>query len=406
MSHNGASVCNGKAVAGVPCADQKLRVLLWTDSDQFAGTERHNCELENGLRSLGIRVRMACPVPSPLSRAVSSNGGVVVPLSCKGRRTFPALLQLRRWLRSQEVEVIHAHNGRTALLGALACWWAGRGILVVSQHFIHPARSLRRGLRKWASCCIHRWMSGRVAHWIAVSEAVRRQMLLRGDAPGERVSVVHNGLECGETGHDLESAGGYRRTALVSQGPVIVCVARLAPEKGHETLLRALAILRAEGCSFCVWMVGEGELRRGLERQVETLGLGGQVVFAGHQSDPGMWIEAADLLVLASPEEPFGLVLLEAMIRRKPVVAARAGGPCEIVDDQRSGLLFLPGDARDLAMKLRVLLEQKAVRRLMGEAGFERWRGLFGAETMSVKTVSVYHAALQRRGTSSGVTSV
>lgn len=398
MRKNDENTCNGKMVVSVPVLEHKPRVLLWTDSNQFAGTEKHNCELERGLRDLGVPVRVGCPVPSPLSRAVSENGGSVLPMECKGLRSVSVILLLRRLLCSGEVQIVHAHNGRTALLGAVACLLAAGGVLVVSQHFIRPARTRRRGLMRWGSSCVHWWLSRRVNRWIAVSGAVRTGMLTRGDAPQALVSVVHNGVDPGDLNRKVDFGVLYRLTGLVSEGPVIVCVARLSEEKGHATLLHSLAILQAEGCLFRTWIVGDGELRGALEKQAATLELKEHVAFVGHQTDPEIWIEASDLLVLASPEEPFGLVLLEAMSRRKPVVAARAGGPCEIIEDQSSGLLFTPGDARDLALKLRVLLERESVRRLMGEAGFKRWRQQFSAESMSLETESVYQLAMEGLG--------
>ena len=387
--------CNGRQMHCSVLHEYMPRVLLWTDSDVFAGTEKHACELEQGLRGMGVQVRMACPHPSPLSVAVSGRGGVVFPLRCKGLRALFAVLRVRRWLLQGRVELIHAHNGCTTFLAALACILARRGTLVATQHFIHPARTRRRGLSRWISQRLHGWISRRVDRWIAVSEAVRRAMLSRREVSAARIGVVPNGVSRG--GETLEANRRVVR-GLMRCDPgevVLVCVARLEEEKGHQTLLNALAILRSEGQRFSAWMVGAGNLREALERRVQELGLSDSVFFAGHQADPGPWMDASDVVVLPSPEEPFGLVLLEAMSRCKPVVAARAGGPCEIVEDQRTGLLFEPMDPRDLAFKLRSLLERERLRGLMGKAGLERWRACFTAERMSASTLEVYREALR-----------
>lgn len=115
----------------------------------------------------------------------------------------------------------------------------------------------------------------------------------------------------------------------------------------------------------------------------------------GHQTEIAGWLRAADLLVLPSPAEPFGLVLLEAMCRGVPAVAAAAGGPLEILGDG-SGLLFTPGDARDLGWKLLQLLKDPELRRKLSRAGHARWEAQFGLERMARSTLDVYREAILR----------
>ncbi|MEI6714657.1 MAG: glycosyltransferase family 4 protein [Verrucomicrobiota bacterium] len=370
-----------------------LRVLIWSDSDQFAGTERHCCELELGLRKLGVAVEVGCPDRSPIGLVVRANGGVVFPLNSKGVSTVGAVWTVVGMLRDRRVDVIHSHNGNAAILGALSVWMAGRGALVVTQHFITPARMARRGVLKFLATVVHRWVASRVNGWIAVSGAVAVAMEARGDALKAAVQVIWNGLSGVQS--DPVGVRDAQRSTLVKSGALrLVCVARLGVEKGHRTLLYALALLKAEGLDFSVWLVGEGDLRPALERLCKALGLTSDVHFVGHQANPGDWVAASEVLVLASPEEPFGLVLLEAMSLGKPVVAARGGGPSEIVADGQSGLLFERDDPRDLALKLRALMDRESLREMMGKAGFARWKRLFSPERMSVETSEVYHRAL------------
>jgi hypothetical protein len=102
-------------------------VLLFTDADVFAGTERHMAELAWGLQSLGVAVRVACPSPSPLAERAAADGISVVPVPKRGLLDAGAVRTLRQVLRSGEADLIHAHNGRTAMLAALAVTAAGRG---------------------------------------------------------------------------------------------------------------------------------------------------------------------------------------------------------------------------------------------------------------------------------------
>jgi glycosyltransferase involved in cell wall biosynthesis len=361
------------------------RVLLWTDSDQFAGTERHLAELEKGLRRIGVPVMLACPPDTPLARTVLENGGTIRPLSSRGAHALTAVWRLRRWISCGEVNILHAHNGRTALLGAIACERLSPGRLIASLHFIHPARTARQGWRKNLSQRMHAWLNSRVDAWICVSEAVRLAAEKRGDIQGTPAFTVRNGLD------ERVSERFENRPELDPERVNLVCVARLAPEKGHVTLLEAFADLgeQARGLTS-LHLVGDGPLRAGLEARTRELGLEQSVRFWGHQPRAEPWIAASDALILASPEEPFGMVLLEAMRESKPVIAARAGGAREIVAEERSGLLFRPGDVGDLARQIGRLAADSGLRWSLGQAGRERWLTNFSLGAMSERVASIY----------------
>ena len=175
----------------------------------------------------------------------------------------------------------------------------------------------------------------------------------------------------------------------------------MAAEKGLEVLLSASAMLRADGVSPHILFVGEGALRERLKCLAQELGLSECVQWLGYQSDPGVWMRAADLLVLPSAEEPFGLVLLEAMSRGIPVIAAAAGGPLEIVDST-CGLLFSPGDGRDLATKIKHLLANPSELRRLGEGARLRWKTHFELGTMVCRIKQAYGNAFGVARSASG----
>jgi glycosyltransferase involved in cell wall biosynthesis len=181
--------------------------------------------------------------------------------------------------------------------------------------------------------------------------------------------------------------------SIGSEERILLCVARLEAEKGHVTMLNALSMLQSEGCAFRAVFLGEGALRKVLEAQAQALGLSWRVQFLGQQDNPNVWMRAADVLVLSSPLEPFGLVLPEAMSRGVAVVAANAGGPSEIIGSD-GGVLFRPNDARDLARKLFELLNRQDYRNKVAENGHERWREQFDLSAMSKAMSALYMSLL------------
>lgn len=370
------------------------RIALFTDSDVFAGTERHILDLAVALLRARQAVSVYCPTPSPLAERLMAAGVPVVDVQKRGRFDWKAVAILRTALRDGRLDVIHAHNGRTAMLAAVAVALAGTGRWVMTQHFLHPARGARRGVKRIISAAAHGWMNRRVARVIAISEAVKQAILARNDVPPERVIVVPNGLSI-EPLDDAEPVAALReRLGLPVGVPLVACVARLAPEKDIKTLVAAMASVTARLPEAICAIAGEGTERAALERQISQLGLGRNVKLLGYRTDARDLICAADLFVLPSLAEPFGLVLLEAMAMGKPVVATRAGGPCEIVCENETGLLTPPGDSAAMANAIEQLLSDPHAACEMGRRGRARFVERFTADRMAQAMVDVYRLAL------------
>src|SRR4051812_18563274 len=128
-----------------------MNVALFTDADVFAGTEKHLLDLALALRETqdDVSVVLVCPVPSPLATRASEAAIPVIavpPSSASGVLSGRTVRILRRHLRRGRFEILHAHNGRTALHAALATRLSGRGQVVVTQHFLEPAHTALHGL--------------------------------------------------------------------------------------------------------------------------------------------------------------------------------------------------------------------------------------------------------------------
>ena len=372
---------------------QELRVCLFTDADVFAGTERHMLDLACGLREIGVSVRIACPRPSPLASKADDAGLDVLAVSKGGLVDSPAVRVLAEELRKGNVRIIHAHNGRTALIAALSVQVAGRGRCVTTQHFLEPSHAARRGLKALPSRLAHRWVSAKMQHTIAISQAVGRSLLDRGEAPPGGITVVPNGLSCGAV-DSAEAASLRREFGVPEAAPLIVCVARLEPEKGLRTLLQALAELLTSRPDVRALVVGDGSQRQALQEAAGELGIADAVRFTGFRDDARAAIAASDVFVLPSPAEPFGLVLLEAMALGRAVVAVNAGGPQEIVVDGETGRLVPANDPQALADTLAGLIARPAERLRMGRAGRGRYQACYTTRQMAERTLAVYKAAL------------
>ena len=205
--------------------------------------------------------------------------------------------------------------------------------------------------------------------------------------PRRRTFVVHPGAEPVERPPECEIQRIRAELEGDASAPVIGIVGRLQPWKGQHHLLDALAVLRSRGLITRGLVVGGDawDLSPGYDRELRerTIELGLAVTFTGQVSNPVPYIAALDVLVNASAEEPFGLVILEAMALGVPVVAVDAAGPREIIEDGHTGLLVRDASPDRLASALETLIRDPSRRQAIAEAGNRRFREKFGAAKMA-----------------------
>ena len=198
--------------------------------------------------------------------------------------------------------------------------------------------------------------------------------------------VVHYGIEAGPQPPPLPGA------------PRLAIVGRLIPIKGHDVLLRALAVARERLPDLTLEVAGEGPLEPELRATVARLGLDDGVTFLGRVAPVAPVLERAQAVVVPSFGEGFGMVALEAMERGRAVIASAVGGLPEIVDDGRTGILVPPGNAGALAAAIVELAGDRARAAELGAAARARALAEFSQERCTARTEAIYGAALAAAG--------
>ena len=197
------------------------------------------------------------------------------------------------------------------------------------------------------------------AHVITVSrsnfEIITSQLCI----PGKNVSIIPNGFDS-DLFNPSDKARARKKLALPQDKKIILNVGNLVPVKGHEHLIKAMVnVLKARKDVLLV-IIGDGPLRDRLDDLGRKLGLDEYIKFGGskpHHEIP-LWMNAADVFVLPSLRESFGLVVLEALAVGTPVVATINGGSEEVVTSEDYGLLCPPADPECLAEKILIALEK------------------------------------------------
>ena len=214
------------------------------------------------------------------------------------------------------------------------------------------------------------WLTFEAGRVITCSQYMREEVTRIFELPPDKVEVIPNGVDLERFAPSPEAASA--RAELSPDGrPLIVFAGRLEYEKGVQTVLEALPRIEtgAPGTRFVV--AGAGTHREELERRAADLGVADRVRFEGFCDEARLraLYGAADLVIVPSLYEPFGLVALETMACGSPVIAADTGGLREIVDHDITGLRFTPGDADSLAeVAIRLLTDRRMGRRLALEA--------------------------------------
>src|SRR6266853_3665448 len=247
---------------------------------------------------------------------------------------------------------------------------------------------------------LSRWKQRQVDCFIAASEAIR-QMLIADGVPAERTITVHEGID---VDHVLAAppVNVHEAFWLPHQAPVVGNVAALVPHKGQRHLIDTAHLVVREIPDARFIILGEGELLDALERQIREYHLEKHVLLPGFRTDVLGCIKGFDLLAMSSVTEGLGTSLLDGMACSRAIVATRAGGIPEVVDDGVTGLLVPPRDHAAMAQAIVRLLKDDGLRKRMGEAGLARVSGRFTVDRMVAETAAAY-ARVAGRGHVAGI---
>jgi glycosyltransferase involved in cell wall biosynthesis len=245
----------------------------------------------------------------------------------------------------------------------------------------------------------------RLCDRVTVPSAANREAALRHGVRADRLAVVHGGIDVERFRPEPDAARRGRDALGVPPGaPLVGMVARFGPGKGHEVLLRAMALVAdADPEARCVLVgdalfAGEAAWKARMLTLTRTLGLDGRVTFAGWRDDMPAVLSAIDVLV-HPPTTPDSLpaAVLEGMAAGRPVIGARIGGVPELVEHGLTGCLVPPGSVEELARALRGLLGDPGARAAMGAAGRRRVAAGFSRERFGRAMTDVYASVLAAR---------
>ncbi len=369
-------------------AARPLTVLHLVANRWWTGSAEPVIRLSSALRARGHRVLLGLIAGDRFEQKAREAGLFPVerlPLEVRGHpiRMLTDLRRVREIVRAERVDVVHVHHSHDHWLG-----WLGRRSAALVRTF-HNARAVRLG---WPGTALYR----RTDAVVAVSGEIE-ELARRAGVPAARLVRVEGVVdlprfENGDGGHAIREELG------LGDAPVLGCVARLAPRRGHELLIHSFRLLLADYPRARLLLVGKGEARDRLAVLVGELGLTREILFTGYRDAdlPGVLHALDGFALMGAGSDESCRAALEAMAAGCPVVGRRVGALPETVVHGVTGLLVDDDRPESVAAALRALVAEPERAAAMGRAGRDRARVLYAPEAHAIRMEEIYRNAIQR----------
>jgi glycosyltransferase involved in cell wall biosynthesis len=358
-----------------------MRILFINSIQMFGGGEVWMLRTLRALQQRGHRVWLCCRPETELAKRAVAQGVPVKLLAFRGDFDPFTIARLAWFMKQERIEVVLTNMDKELRLGGVAAKIARVRAVIPRRGIDYPLKN------RWRYRFAYNVLATRI---IANSEATK-QALLR-NAPWldpERIEVIYNGIDMQPF---LQPSRRCLRTewGVPQEAPLLGFAGQLDKRKGIDVLLKAFARVHRQIPQARLVLVGRGPLQEMIESEVRRQNWGSAVLLPGFIDDVVAVMQAIDILLLPSFWEGFGIVLIEAMAAGKPAISANTSSMPEIIVDGQTGYLAPVGDAKGLADRAIALLQNPALRELLGRAGRERVAELFTIERMIDKLEKLF----------------
>ncbi|MGH9448148.1 MAG: glycosyltransferase family 4 protein [Terriglobia bacterium] len=362
-----------------------LSIIHVDTGKEMRGGQWQLLTLAQGLRKRSHQQLIVCPAGYPLEEQSRLQGLETLSIPGSAPWDFRVILKLRRLMRSRPFQIIHAHDGRGQTLAGMAS--AGLPIREIASR-----RVTFLPTRRWTHRLKYNFTCDGI---IAVSEYVRNLLVQSGVNAG-KIIVIPDGIDFPALLPDDAEKSEMRARWRLGNHFVIGHVGAFTGEKGQEIAIEAVNLLPQTAPGVKLLLAGNGPLRKALETRYAP-SHASNIIFAGHIADLSTFFPCLDLFVMPSRHEGLGSSTLLAMAYGLPVIASRAGGLPEIVEDGETGWLVEPGSSEQLARTLQAAIAARESLKAIGEKARRRARQ-FTSDIMAARTESFYLRVLKGNG--------
>lgn len=385
----------------------KIMMLSWEyPPKSVGGLAQHVYDLTTSLAKNGQKIDLITVGDHQLPSFEKVNGVKVhrvTPYDVSPSHFIPWIIQLNISMLEKAVslfnqegyyDIIHVHDWLVA--------YAGRALKHINKipmiatihatecgrnHGLHNDDQRFIGDVEW-------WLAFEAWHVICCSSYMKNELENIFKIPEDKIRTIYNGvtLENYQTGASPEDVKSFRNQFAAPEEKMVFFVGRLVQEKGVQVLLDAVPKISTHYPKIKFVVSGKGPMMEELKNKAAVMGIEDRVVFTGYIDDEtrNLLYASSDVAVFPSLYEPFGIVALEGMATKTPVVVSNIGGLSEIIDHGKDGFKTPPGNADFLANDiLKILMDENIAQKLSRNA-YEKVRDHYSWEGIARKTFEVY----------------
>jgi glycosyltransferase involved in cell wall biosynthesis len=298
--------------------------------------------------------------------------------------------------REIDFDIIHIHDWLTAFVGISVKHYLKKP-MILTIHSTEIGRS--QGLHTPDSLSIDglEWWASYEAHKVLVtSRSMKKENCDHFHLPGDKVSIIPNGIDTSMVTTPQDRGVVRGRYGVGWDEKLVLCVGRLVPQKGVRYFIRAIPTIVKHHPNAKFVIVGEGWSREYLETLAHSSVHEQKITFTGFIPDAELiaLMHSADVLVVPSIYEPFGIVALEGMASGVPVVASQVGGLAEIIEHDRTGVLVYPRKPASVAWGIDKVLSNPDHAKWLTQNAQEEIKKTYSWESVAIRTVEVYRKAM------------
>ncbi len=341
-----------------------------------------------------INVELICTAESRIHIEANNIGAIIYPVKAPGYIHPVTTMKTASIIKSGKYNIIHTHASKDLWLLVPALKLIRSKVpLILTKHVGSFIKKTDR---------MHTWLYNRLDYALAISSVIKKNLLETTALDDEKIILHYNGVDTNKFDPQKFDRSIIRDEFNIKENEILIgMIARFSEGKGHEEFLSAANELNRYCNNLKFIIVGEAS-RGEDEYEKKIKSLAGKynlqnLIFSGFRSDIPKILTAMDIFVFPSHAEAFGVALIEAMAMEKPSVSTSSDGILDICIDDQTGFLFEKQNSKDLACKIKLLVDSAELRLQFGKAARQRVIENFDSEELVNDLVNFYKGIIKHK---------
>lgn len=395
-----------RKIRGKGAAVEHVTVMHLIESEGVYGAEWVLLNLSEQMKkNSAFKPVIGCIVQSPLEKSdlfdrACEMGIESEKLVIRNGRVHTDMPAAAKRLREKRIDIIHSHGYKPSIYGYVFRKMTGISVMATCHLWFRDGRPFKYHVMTAIEMFLYRFFPVVVS----VSEPIKNQLISKG-VPEERIRVIGNGIFVEKyTEGGAAKRKSVRKALGVKPGEfVVTTVGRLNVQKNQAVIIEAADLLQKTGKKYRFFIVGEGELRFDLERQIEEKNLSARVHLPGFRKDIDGLLHASDAFILTSRDEGLPMSFLEAVASGTPIITTAVGNIPQIISHGKTGFIIRGDDPEHTARMIEYVCQHESEAQGVARAAYDVVKQKYSTEAMFKEYESVYRHILSPSSNASGV---